>query len=70
MGTTIELSFVEQFRILMERENKTVADIAVIIGTSRQNLNQKLNRNNIVEKDMEALADALGYKLEIKMIKQ
>lgn len=70
MGTKIELSFVEQYKILLERENKTVADVAAIIGTTRQNLNQKLNRNNLSEKDMEKLAEALGYDLQIIMNKK
>lgn len=70
MGTKIELSFVEQYKILLERENKTVADVANIIGTTRQNLNQKLNRNNLSEKDMELLADAIGYDLQIIMNKK
>lgn len=70
MGTKIELSFVEQYKILLERENKTVADVAALIGTTRQNLNQKLNRNNLSEKDMEQLAAAIGYDLQILMNKQ
>lgn len=70
MGTKIELTFVEQYKLLLERENKTVADIAAIIKTSRQNLNQKLNRNNLSEKDMEQLAEALGYDLQIIMNKK
>ncbi len=70
MGTKIELSFVEQYKILLERENKTVADVAALIGTTRQNLNQKLNRNNLSEKDMEQLAAAIGYDLQIIMNKQ
>ena len=69
MGTKIELSFVEQYKILLERENKTVADVAALIGTTRQNLNQKLNRNNLSEKDMEQLASAIGYDLQIIMKK-
>lgn len=70
MGTKIELSFVEQYKILLERENKTVTDVANIIGTTRQNLNQKLNRNNLCEKDMELLADAIGYDVQIIMNKK
>lgn len=70
MGTKIELSFVEQYKILLERENKTVADVAALIGTTRQNLNQKLNRNNLSEKDMEQLASAIGYDLQIIMKKE
>ncbi len=70
MGTKIELSFVEQYKILLERENKTVADVAALIGTTRQNLNQKLNRNNLSEKDMEQLAAAIGYDLQIIMNKR
>ena len=70
MGTKIELSFVEQYKILLERENKTVADVAAWIGTTRQNLNQKLNRNNLSEKDMEQLAAAIGYDLQIIMNKR
>ena len=70
MGTKIELSFVEQYKILLERENKTVADVAALIWTTRQNLNQKLNRNNLSEKDMEQLAAAIGYDLQIIMNKR
>lgn len=70
MGTKIELSFVEQYKILLERENKTVADVAALIGTTRQNLNQKLNRNNLSEKDMGQLAAAIGYDLQIIMNKR
>ena len=70
MGPKIELSFVEQYKILLERENKTVADVAALIGTTRQNLNQKLNRNNLSEKDMEQLAAAIGYDLQIIMNKR
>ena len=35
MGTKIELSFVEQYKILLERENKTVADVAALIGKTK-----------------------------------
>lgn len=70
MGTKIELSFVEQYKILLEREKKTVADVALTLGTSRQNLNQKLNRNNLTERDMERLANAIGYDLSLIMEKK
>lgn len=69
MGTKIELSFVEQYKLLLERENKTIADVAGKLGTTRQNISQKLNRNNLTEKDMEQLANAIGYNLDIIMSK-
>lgn len=43
----------------------SVAALAEKLGTSRQNLSGKLNRNNFSEKDLVDIGNALGFKVVI-----
>lgn len=45
--------------ILLER-NMTIKELAAKIGTSGNNLSNKLSRDNLSEKDLHAIADALN----------
>ena len=38
------LSFGEKVKILLKRRNMTITELATILGTSRQNLTNKLSR--------------------------
>lgn len=50
----------ERIRILLvKRGNISEAELARRIGTSPQNLNNKLKRDNFTEKDLRQIADAL-----------
>lgn len=42
----------------------TITDLATAIGTSRQNLTNKLNRDNFSEKELQQIAEALGCRFE------
>ena len=70
----MDLSFGEQVKILLKRRNMTIKDLAAILEeqtgkpTSRQNLTQKLGRNNFQEQDMREIARALNCGLFIQMI--
>ena len=47
---------------LVEKDLK-VSDLARLLNTSYQNLDQKLKRDNFSEKEMLQIADALGLEL-------
>ncbi len=64
MGITVA----EKIRLIMKRQGKTMGDLAEASGQTRQNLSNKMTRGNFTEKDIQALAAALGCKAEIKFI--
>lgn len=51
---------------LVEKDLK-VSDLARLLDTSYQNLDQKLKRDNFSEKEMFQIADALQLQLTIKL---
>ena len=51
---------------LVEKDLK-VSDLARLLDTSYQNLDQKLKRDNFSEKEMLQIADALKLHLTIKL---
>nr|DAX97519.1 MAG TPA: SOS-response transcriptional repressor [Caudoviricetes sp.] len=61
------LSFAEQVRTILHRKNMTVDNLAGILGMSRQNLWQQLNRDNFKEGDMRKIAEALSCDLSIEL---
>lgn len=44
------------------------SDLAAAIGTTRQNLGNKLSRNNFSENDLRKIASALGTDLQVDFI--
>lgn len=69
----MELSFAEQIKIILKRKNMTIQDLALIyesqtgIKMTRQNLSQRLRRDNFPEQDMHELAAMLGYQVSIQL---
>lgn len=51
---------------LVEKDLK-VSDLARLLDTSYQNLDQKLKRDNFSEKEMLQIADALGLELVLDL---
>lgn len=45
----------------------TITELARRIGTSRENLTAKIKRDNFCERDMLAIANALGLELKISL---
>lgn len=53
------LSMGEKIKIALKRRNMTLGDLAVKTSQSRQNLSNKLSRDNFTEKDLQEIAAAL-----------
>lgn len=69
----MNFSFGEQIKILLKRKNMTIQDLAdlyesqVGVKMTRQNLSQRLRRDNFPEQDMHVLAGLLGYQVAIHL---
>lgn len=69
----MELSFGEQIKIILKRKNMTIQDLADLYETrtgtkmTRQNLSQRLRRDNFPEQDMHTLAALLGYHVSVQL---
>lgn len=67
----MNFSFGEQVKILLKRKNMTIQDLADLYEAktgdkmTRQNLSQRLRRDNFPEQDMHILAGLLGYQVAI-----
>lgn len=58
------LTMGEKIRILIKRKKVTISELATLIGTSNQNLSNKLSRDNFSEKELQQIAEALGCTFE------
>lgn len=54
----------EKIRILIKRKKMTITELASVIGTTNQNLSNKLTRDNFSEKELQQIAEALGCRFE------
>lgn len=63
-----ELTTTEKIKIALGRKNMTIQDLADALGTTRQNLHNKLTRGNFKEEDLKQIADALGGKLKVSFV--
>lgn len=61
----MELKTNEKIKIILGRKGMTVSDLAGKINTSRQNLTNKLSRNNFSEKELRTLAEAMNCDFEL-----
>ena len=61
----MDLNFKEMIYIELKRQGLTLEQLSRLLGYSRQNLNQKLNRETITKKDMIAICNALQCDLII-----
>ena len=59
----------EKIRIMrVKRGNLSERELAVRLGDTPQNLNNKMKRDDFKENELQRIADALGYRLEIRFI--
>lgn len=56
----------EKIRIIAKRVNMSMGDLAEATGQTRQNLSNKLSRDNLSQNDLLSLASAMGCTVEIK----
>ena len=62
------LSFGEKVKIVLKRRKITIADLATMLDTSRQNLTNKLSRDNFSEKEMIEIAQKLNCSYQGQLI--
>lgn len=54
------LSMSEKIKVMLMRRGMTLAQLADKTGQSRQNLSNKIARDNFSEKELLSIAEALG----------
>jgi len=69
-----DLTFGEQVKVVLSRKGMTIKELAEIIEEktgmkmSRQNLTQRLGRDNFQEQDMRMIADILGCPFQLSIL--
>lgn len=53
------LTMGEKIKIILNRRNMTISQLAERLGQSRQNMSNKMSRDNFTEKEISAIAEAL-----------
>jgi len=58
------LTMGEKIKIVLKRRGMTMGDLAEKTGQTRQNLSNKMSRDNFPEKELKEIADALDCDFE------
>lgn len=58
----------EKIKIVMKRRGMTLGDLAEKTNQSRQNLSNKMTRDNFSEKEIKEIAEALDCDFEISFV--
>ncbi len=72
----LELTFGEQVKVVLSRKGMTIKELAELIEVqtgkkmSRQNLTQRLSRDNFQEQDMRMIAGILGCPLYLSILEE
>lgn len=59
------LTMGEKIKVILGRRGMTLAQLAELTGQSRQNMSNKMSRDNFTEKEMQEIAKALNCTLNI-----
>ena len=62
------LSVSEKIKIVLKRRGLTMWQLADKTGQTRQNLSNKMTRDNFPEKELREIANALDCDLEINLV--
>ena len=72
----LDLTFGEQVKIILRRKGMTIKELAEIMEVqtgkkmSRQNLTQRLGRDNFQEQDMRQIAEILGCRFQLSIMEE
>ncbi len=58
----------EKIRLIAKRKGKTMGDVAEMTSQSRQNLSNKMQRNNFTIAELQKIASALDCSIEIRFV--
>lgn len=70
----VNLTFGEQVKIILSRKGMTIKELAELVekrtgkNMSRQNMTQRLGRDNFQEQDMRLIAEILGCKFQLSIM--
>lgn len=61
---TLVLTMAEKIRIVLKRKGMNLSDLADALEMSRQNLNNKMNRDNFSQEELMSISEVLevGYE--------
>lgn len=62
----MSLTIGEKIRVIMNRQGMNMTDLAAATNQTRQNLSNKMTRDNFTEKETRAMAEALGVEVEVE----
>lgn len=62
------MSMSKKIKQLLIEKDCSITNLASLLHTTPQNLNNKLYRDNFTEKDLYKIATALGVKYEAKFV--
>lgn len=60
----MELTTSEKIKIILGRKDMSMSDLAEKLGQTRQNLHNKMKRDNFSESELKEIAEALEIKFE------
>lgn len=61
------LTMGEKIKIILKRRGMTLSELAAKMGQSRQNMSNKMSRDNFTEKELIEIADALNCTYTAKL---
>lgn len=62
------LTTAEKIKVIMKHNNFTMTELANQLNCSRQNLSNKMSRNNFDERELTAIANALGCESQFQVL--
>lgn len=64
----MSLTMGEKIKVILNRRNMTIAQLAALTGQSRQNMSNKMTRDNFSEKELREIAEALNCSFSAEFI--
>ena len=64
----MNLTMAEKIMVVLKRRGMTVAQLADLTNQTRQNLSNKLTRDNFQEQDIKVIAEALNCDYEAYLV--
>ena len=64
----MDMTASEKIRLIAKRKGKTMGEIAELTNQSRQNLSNKMQRDNFTLAELDKIASALDCVVEIQFV--
>jgi len=64
----MQLTTAEKIKLILGRKNMTLSDLAKKMNSTRQNLHNKMTRNNFSENELRLISEILEVELKIEFV--